>query len=810
MNGYNESSDSLQKKKKKSKKGGTSLEASFSGDFSFSTSHGVFDAAAFVKPKKKKNENEMNEVGSEGQFVIVDHTGTTTDELSGSDVSSLVITDVGSPKKHKKKKQAEVVLDKQAGQKVTEDSAIQNQDKECRSHKKKKKRDLEKMNLEEAQFKILKKYCSGYDFQPKLEKKKSKKKNPKENLLVQECEGDSGIIEQSQSNTADVSISAADGSPAKKKRKTNKVDQLVIDENNGDNCAGPSENEVSTIDFEGSPSKQKKKREINKADQFVNGENKSDNCARPSESEVSTIYLEGSPSKQKKRKKMTMNTAVNGENKSDTCAGPSESEISTIDLEESPSTQKKGKHKKISIDYIIPDEDCQQEVVQASKCEKSQSKTEQEGKLESSGNMECSTPKKNTSTLPSSSGSKKQKYSVRKKQIMNQGDKEEEHDDVLDNMLRGNFNSNEVPNFIRKDKKYKELTQREIDAKFDRLSISTNFKVHEEHTVEPVVKAYLDKALRLEFKKYNMMPHGKQWIKAEDELLLKNWETFRKTYGLEEEDWQMFQVTRKERKDEILTFYRFLGQGLPSRPLQSISRRFIHIKIHGSRKKAIPFTREEDEYILHVLDTCEVKDQYSRLAKILDREKQSVRLHCLKLLSKREADKTTPYHLLSRENLTLIVKAIMKSVNASTVHELSKYKSIPYRTVADELDISEQRIYKLWTQHLYHSLRLEFVVLRDSIILKAVDVILENNWDDPLGVDWEEVARQVRPFHRQILSEMIRDRIKRLSDTQEDRSFLKKCQKLKRTLEARIAENKYFKRDFIYPLNVTEDGVVMA
>ncbi|XP_065349012.1 uncharacterized protein LOC135945319 [Cloeon dipterum] len=362
----------------------------------------------------------------------------------------------------------------------------------------------------------------------------------------------------------------------------------------------------------------------------------------------------------------------------------------------------------------------------------------------------------------------------------------------------------DLPSFPENDKlKYKTLTQSEIDDKLGSLII-LNTNVHEEHMIENSISLCLSRRTREELKKMDVISDGKLWSKEEDAVLLKNWESFQKQHKLGKDDWQVFDPKHAASRTTLLGFYRLLGLGLPKRSLQSISRRFIHLKMYGARKKSKVYSEEENNFIRYYLSQYNGKDKFSRLANAIGRSRKSLRRHCEML--ERKSEELPKQSVNSKETIAAFLQVAMKITQRPTIEQFKKLKSLPYKNIAEQMKMCEIDIYRLWTRHLYHELRLENKVLRDQVALDAVRAVQKQKEDDILKISWKEVARQVTPFHRCYLHNVVFDKAKRF---RKNMSFRAKCELLEKILEYDIPNKKYTSSQYIHPIKVSLEGDVV-
>jgi len=368
-----------------------------------------------------------------------------------------------------------------------------------------------------------------------------------------------------------------------------------------------------------------------------------------------------------------------------------------------------------------------------------------------------------------------------------------------------------IPEFVSSEPTKPKLSAAQIKEILSQLIITNTFQVHEEHTIEEQVTLLLSKKNRLAFAGWDMLPSGKLWTKKEDEILLGNWEQFKIRYKFEDEYWQCFELNQETSRTTLLGFYRYLGQGLPKRPLQSIQRRFIHLKTHGARKQYAKYTEKENDYIREFLVLYRQKDKYSRLATILNRDRKSVRLHCLRLMKEltvqdKLTEKTLKYNLIPKEAMTLLIQTMMKCTKSETVEQLLKAKKIPWVKITKKLDCNPNRIYCIWTYYLRNALKLKEKVVLEQVVLDAVTAVLEEPCDEWLEVNWKKVAKKVKPFHSASLRRLVHSKLSARGDV-ELANFRELLERLKKSMTIRLSNVKHL--SYIHPLEVTENGVVL-
>jgi hypothetical protein len=311
-----------------------------------------------------------------------------------------------------------------------------------------------------------------------------------------------------------------------------------------------------------------------------------------------------------------------------------------------------------------------------------------------------------------------------------------------------------------------------------------------------------------------MKTPGSRWTVAEDKILLDNWNEFNKMYKMEgENDWQCFDVNGILPESNLLTFYRFLGQGLPKRTLQSIHCRFIHLKKHGTQKVKVPFSPAEDAYILRFIRVYQKRDVYARLGSILGRDRRCLRVHCEKLKKVPKnvgtfSEIAARFKSISTDNLTRVLQAIMKCVKCSTVKKLQQVKKIPWIEVAKQVNLSDTQVYRLWVVLFYSAIRLERKECYYPILLTTIEEIEKRNCESMSDVPWKKIAKKLVFYHQVILRELLQRFLYRVKQT--DCDFKRSLQLVKLLVTELDQKETFNKNEYFYPLRFTEDGTVLG
>lgn len=394
----------------------------------------------------------------------------------------------------------------------------------------------------------------------------------------------------------------------------------------------------------------------------------------------------------------------------------------------------------------------------------------------------------------------------------------DELDLIKEGYLAEILEEDEVPNFHPELPQISKLSYGEIEQKVLNLKIEENFNVHLEHTIEEGIFKLLSNKYRCEFYDLGVKPGGLKWVPAEDKILLANWEKFQTLYNFDgKDDWQCFDINGIVRMSTLLSFYKFLGQGLPKRTLQSIHTRFINLKKYGERRTKVNFTPEEDEYILRFVRAYVSRDVYARLGSILGRDRRALRVHCQKLMIRPSSnqqgifsDKKSNFKKIPTEKITIALQAIMKCTNCSTVSRLLQVKKIPWTAVANELNVTIHHVYRLWTVFLYSAIRLEKKVSYFPIVLKTIEEIEKRNCSDVKDVPWKKISKIMVFYHRSYLRELLQKYCNKIPNRSKYKDDFKRLLQAVKNLVTELNQRMIFSdSEYVYPLKFREDGTVL-
>ena len=303
-----------------------------------------------------------------------------------------------------------------------------------------------------------------------------------------------------------------------------------------------------------------------------------------------------------------------------------------------------------------------------------------------------------------------------------------------------------------------ELLDNNSEQKLYILQVKLMHKVPPQHKIEHSSGA---KPLSLEekqlFFKYGPMKQG-VFSPKEDEIIIKNWETFCKVHKWNPKHTEPFRYMRHDNKFTIKSkrerkaFVQFLANGLPWRTLYSVYQRFRILYRNSNHKKPFQrYTPVEDKKILSYLNSKHVKENkrhsaFSDLAKVLGRTSESVRLR-YQLLKKVQQDQSreqsVPEVTWTIPLISKFIKTLMDVTLCEEVEDL-KDASIPkpvWQKLEEKLNIDQNILKVFWMHQLHMQLFCPERIYLNDIKIKLIEYIYGKGISSTREIIWPNVVK---------------------------------------------------------------------
>lgn len=299
------------------------------------------------------------------------------------------------------------------------------------------------------------------------------------------------------------------------------------------------------------------------------------------------------------------------------------------------------------------------------------------------------------------------------------------------------------------------------NSSMEKLYILQVKMVHEVPPQHKIESSSGTKPLSLEekrlFFKYGPMKQG-VFSPKEDEVIIKNWETFCKVHKWNpkhSEPFRSMKLGQKftiRNKRERKAFVQFLANGLPWRTLYSVYQRFRILFRNSNHKKPFQrYTGVEDKTILSYLNSKHVKENkrhcaFSELAKVLGRTSESVRLR-YQLLKKVEEDQSreqpVPEVTWTVPLISKFIKTLMDVTLCEEVEDL-KDASIPkpvWQKLEEKLKIDQNILKVFWMHQLHMQLFCPERIYLNDIKIKLIEYIYGKGLSSTREIIWPNVVK---------------------------------------------------------------------
>ena len=259
------------------------------------------------------------------------------------------------------------------------------------------------------------------------------------------------------------------------------------------------------------------------------------------------------------------------------------------------------------------------------------------------------------------------------------------------------------------------------------------------------------------FFKYGPMKQG-VFSPKEDEIIMKNWETFCEVHTWNPKHAEPFRYMRHHNKfivknmNERRAFVQFLANGLPWRTLYSVYQRFRILYRNSNHKKPFQrYTPADDEKILSYLNSKRVKESkrhsaFSELAKVLGRTSESVRMrHQLlkKLEQDRSSEQPAPEVTWTVPLISKFIKSLMNVTLCEEVEDL-KDASIPkpvWQKLEKKLNIDQNILKVFWMHQLHMQLFCPERIYLNDIKIKLIEYIYGKGISSTREIIWPNVVK---------------------------------------------------------------------
>ncbi|XP_076292274.1 uncharacterized protein LOC143214777 isoform X2 [Lasioglossum baleicum] len=308
---------------------------------------------------------------------------------------------------------------------------------------------------------------------------------------------------------------------------------------------------------------------------------------------------------------------------------------------------------------------------------------------------------------------------------------------------------------IMLDNKEKEELSEDAIKRLYNLKVQLMHDVPPQHKIQWRLSKSLTTAEKNMFLQHASLRRG-IFLPHEDEIIKRNWKKFCEVHDWDPKIVKPFLFMKNGKKfyikspEERQKFLQYLANGLPCRSLNSILYRCRNLLIKNERC-AQRYRTEEDELILSYIKNSkkrkrEQKDHFSKLGKMLNRNRQSVSVRYRTLRKSLQSSKTKKPTLNVEWTLQLIGEFIHNLMDVMLCGKLVELKDAIilkpiWLKLEEKFNIDWNVLKDFWFSRLHLQLFSPEPIYLNDIRIKLIEYIYGKGISNVREISWPSISR---------------------------------------------------------------------